>query len=129
MATSLTRQLYRAFLVASSAGLTVALSTATASASGQVTVQTGSPRSEAARVNYWSSTDDFRVSDTKCDGNDVYAQYRRTGASTRTLRNSLGCGSHVDFDRTFTGRQNITYRICVDDAGGDTCSPWHPDHT
>ncbi|MGV9252828.1 hypothetical protein [Streptomyces sp. NPDC003697] len=129
MRTSMTRWFQRGFLITSSTALTIAVVTASASASGQVTVQTGSPRSEAARVNYWSSTDDFRVSDTKCDGNDVYAQYRRAGAATRTLRNSLGCHSHVDFDRSFTGRQNIKYRICVDDAGTDTCSPWRPDHT
>src|SRR4051812_18363724 len=64
---------------------------------------------EAARVNYWSSTDDFRVSDVRCDGESVYAQYERAGASVQTLRNKKGCHSHADFDRRFTNGQTIKY--------------------
>lgn len=85
---------------------------------------------EAARVNYWSSTDDFRVSDTMCDGHSVYAQYQRAGASVRTLRNSKGCHTYADFDRSFTNGQTIKYRICVDvQLDQDNCSSWKWDTT
>jgi hypothetical protein len=60
----------------------------------------------------------------------VYAQYQRAGASTRTLRNSGGCGTHVDFDRNFTNGQTIKYRVCIDYRfNPDYCSPWKWDTT
>ncbi|MFD8280460.1 hypothetical protein ACFV47_14840 [Streptomyces solisilvae] len=85
---------------------------------------------EAARVNYWSSTDDFRLSDIACDGNSVYAQYQRAGASRQTLRNTKGCHTHADFNRSFTNGQSIKYRVCVKVAlEPDNCSAWKWDTT
>jgi hypothetical protein len=67
--------LRRAAVAVCAAGVLSAIAVSPASATGKAQVYTN--QSEAGRVNYWSSTDDFRVSDTKCDGRSVYAQYQR----------------------------------------------------
>ncbi|MGY3676436.1 hypothetical protein [Streptomyces sp. TE33382] len=119
---------YRVGLAAVATGLLSVVAIAPASATGQTSVYTDGR--EAGRVNYWSSTDDFRVSDTKCDGHTVHAEYQRAGASTRKLVNSGGCGTYADYNRSFTGGQSIKYRICVDySVGLDPCSRWKWDTT
>ncbi|MGP4010771.1 hypothetical protein [Streptomyces sp. 4N124] len=123
-----TRNLGRAAVAACAAGVMSVMAMAPASATGQASVYIGSV--ERARVNYWTSTDDFRVSDTSCDDRKVYAQYQRAGAGRVTLHNTNGCGTNVDYYRNFTDGQSIKYRACVNiGAAPDRCGPWKWDTT
>lgn len=109
-------------------GIASVMAVGPASATGKASVYTG--QREAGRVNYWTNTDDFRVSDTSCDGKSVYAQYQRAGASRVTLKNNRGCGTYKDFYRSFTRGQSIKYRVCVDiPAARDICGNWRWDTT
>ncbi|MFG2884671.1 hypothetical protein ACGFYV_20675 [Streptomyces sp. NPDC048297] len=121
------RNLSRAAVAVTSIGVLGILQIGSASASGKTSAY--SMGREAARVTYWSSTDDFRVSDTLCDGHSVYAQYQRAGARMQKLSNSQGCHHYSDFNRSFTGGQTIKYRVCVSLPFGDNCSSWRRDST
>ncbi|MFB7275105.1 hypothetical protein [Streptomyces sp. NPDC056244] len=120
--------LRRAAMVACAAGAISLIAVSPASATGKAQVYTN--QSEAGRVNYWTSSHDFRVSDTKCDGRSIYAQYQRAGAKTQTLRHNGGCRTYKDFARKFTKGQSIRYRACVNiPAGRDICGKWKWDTT
>ncbi|MFE4539315.1 hypothetical protein ACFRKB_30345 [Streptomyces scopuliridis] len=120
--------LRRAAMAACAAGAISLIVVSPASATGKAQVYTN--QSEAGRVTYWTSTDDFRVSDTKCDSRSVYAQYQRAGAKVQTLRHSGGCRTYKDFNRSFTKGQTIKYRACVDiPARDDICGRWKWDTT
>lgn len=122
------RNLTRATVAVASVGVLALLQVGSASATGKTSAW--SQGKEAARVNYWSSTDDFRLSDTLCDGHAVYAQYQRAGASTRTLHDTKGCRTHSDYNGTFTDGQTIKYRVCVNlPFERDNCSSWKWDST
>ncbi|WP_181801909.1 hypothetical protein [Streptomyces shenzhenensis] len=122
------RNLARAAVAVCAVGVVTVMVTVPASATGKASVYTNSV--ERGRVNYWTSTDDFRVSDTSCDGHSVYAQYQRAGAGTVRLNHSGGCGTHTDFNRSFTNGQTIKYRACVNlPAAPDICGPWKWDTT
>ncbi|MFF8908080.1 hypothetical protein [Streptomyces olivaceoviridis] len=98
------------------------------SATGNASVYTNG--TERGRVNYRSGTDDFRVSDTSCDGRSVYTQYQRAGASTVRLNHKGGCGTQVVVDRDFANGQTIKYRVCIDvPVARDICGPWKRDTT
>lgn len=119
----------RAVAAAFAAGTLSLLAATPAAASGFATVHTGTPSTQAGRVHFWSSTDDFRVVDTKCDRRPVYAQYQVRGDVIRTLWNFRGCHTRVDYNRSFAGVQPIRYRVCVANLGPDTCGTWRLDHT
>lgn len=122
------RHLTRAAVAVASIGVLSFLQIGSASATGKTSAYYLGK--EAARVNYLSSTDDFRVSDTLCDGYSSYAQYQRAGATKQTLRNSKGCHTYADFNRSFTGGQTIKYRVCVSiPLEPDNCSSWKWDST
>lgn len=71
-------------------------------------------------AQYDSKTDFAEVCDEEQDGNGVYAQYRQKFGML-TLRDGngskIGCGHATIPDVT-------SFRICEDDAGDDSCSPW-----
>ncbi|MGW5496758.1 hypothetical protein [Streptomyces olivaceoviridis] len=123
-----TRTLARTAVAVCAAGVVSAMATAPASATGNASVYTNG--TERGRVNYWSGTDDFRVSDTSCDGRSVYTEYQRAQGSTVRLHHRGGCGTHVDFHRAFAGGQTIKYRVCIDvPVARDICGPWKRDTT
>jgi len=70
------------------------------------------------------------VKDTKCDGHDVYIQFRvyYPGGSwlSTERRNTTNCntttswtGLYINDARTIRG---VRLHVCVDDWGGDTCT-------
>ena len=106
---------------------------AQAAASSSVWVDTGSPKTRAAEALFNRSNGThgnnawFDVNDTKCDANDVYVEYAINGGSTKTKYNSGGCGTGKGYNLQ-TGHFAISYRVCVDDAGFNTCSGWRGDN-
>ncbi|MEU0693865.1 hypothetical protein ABZ349_07735 [Streptomyces niveus] len=120
--------LRRAAMAACAAGAVSLIAVSPASATDKAQVYTN--QSEAGRVNYWTSSHDFRVSDTKCDGRSVYAQYQRAGATVQTMRHNGGCRTYKDFNRNFTKGQTIKYRACVNiPTLRDICGNWKKDTT
>lgn len=123
------RAFYRSVIALTTVGVLSICDIGTASATGKASVYDRTGR-ESARVNYWSGSDVFRVSDTRCDAMGAYAQYQRAGAQMQTLRNKGGCRTHTDFQRYFTAGQTIKYRVCVaSSVHGPFCSAWKWDTT
>jgi hypothetical protein len=106
---------------------------AQAAASSSVWVDTGSPRTRAAEALFNRSNGThgnkawFDVNDTKCDANDVYVEYSINGGNHVEKYNSGGCGTGKSYNLQ-TGRFAISFRVCVDDAGYNTCSEWRGDN-
>lgn len=61
--------------------------------------------------------------DMEQDGNGVYAQFR-SPSSTVTV--SDGNGSQGGCGNAFVSSSTNQFRVCEDDFGSDTCSPWTP---
>jgi hypothetical protein len=92
-----------------------------ASASGEVQVP-------GARFAFDSRTDQLRLWDTADDGNRVYAVVQYQGR-TVWMYNASGPGS-VETTKLPAGSGNeIVYKVCVDNPGLATCSPWRKDVT
>jgi hypothetical protein len=106
---------------------------ASAAASSSVWVNTGSPKTRAAEALFnrqdaaHANKAWFVVNDTKCDANDVYVEYAINGGSTTTKYNSGGCGTSKSYNLQ-SGHFAISFRVCVDDAGFNTCSEWRGDN-
>ncbi|MGY6651651.1 hypothetical protein ACXIZN_05735 [Amycolatopsis sp. TRM77291] len=71
-------------------------------------------------AQYLADRDFAEVCDEEQDGNGVYAQYRQKNGFL-TLRDNngskIGCGHATIPDVT-------SFRLCEDDAGDDSCTPW-----
>ncbi|RSN11138.1 hypothetical protein DMC63_30300 [Streptomyces sp. WAC 05977] len=71
-------------------------------------------------AQYETTRDFAEVCDEEQDGNGVYAQYRQK-IGFLTLRDDngskIGCGHATIPDVT-------SFRLCEDDAGDDSCTPW-----
>ncbi|MFI6457347.1 hypothetical protein ACIBF6_38050 [Streptosporangium amethystogenes] len=123
----------RAMTILSVLGLSMVIVTgpAQAAASSSVIVNTDGTRAAEAWFNRSNGTHAnnawFDVYDAKCDANDVYVEYTINGDADRTKKyNSGGCGTTRGFNLR-TGQFAISYRVCVDDAGPNTCSEWKGD--
>jgi hypothetical protein len=131
----MSRLMRRASMIAAAAGLATMgiVGPAQAAASSSVWVDTGSPKTRAVEALFYRSNGThgnkawFRVNDTKCDANDVYVEYRIDGGANTEKYNSGGCGTGKEHNLK-TGRFAIVFRVCVDDAGFNTCSEWRGDN-
>jgi hypothetical protein len=94
--------------------------TSVASASGNISIPAGS-------VHYYSSTNTFYVKDLACDNMRVYAHWRTSSSGNNPIVNESGCNTTVNKVVNLANGTRLWYRICVDDAFGDTCSPWRED--
>jgi hypothetical protein len=66
----------------------------------------------------------IRVWDNSCDGHRAYAQYRFGITGTRTFRPATQCGGrYTKYDTSIAGADG-RIRVCINDAGTDTCSRW-----
>lgn len=124
----------RAVSLLSVLGLAMATVTgpAQAAASSSAIVYTNGTRAAEAWFNRSNGTHAnkawFDVYDAKCDANDVYVEYAIDGdPDPDEGRNSGGCGTTKGINLR-TGQFAISYRVCVDDAGYNTCSPWKGDN-
>jgi hypothetical protein len=97
-----------------------------ADASGQV-------NTNGAGAKFVSKGDKFYLWDTKCDGHSVYIEYkldyRRKNGSTGGVdrwKNSQ-CGKMTSFNHNFAEKHTIWYKVCVEDWGTNTCSPFRQD--
>jgi hypothetical protein len=63
--------------------------------------------------------------DLEQDGNGVYAEYNVSGSSS-TFRIGDGNGSQAGCGVATPSRSITRFRVCEDDTGSDTCSPWEP---
>jgi hypothetical protein len=83
-----------------------------------------------AGASFQSKGEKFRLWDNGCDGHPVYILYQRSGATERRLTFSGGCHQLALFDRDFTEKQTILYRVCVDiPFDVDPCSVYKFDRT
>ncbi|RSN55169.1 hypothetical protein DMH01_33145 [Amycolatopsis sp. WAC 04182] len=93
----------------------LALGTSTAEAGTSYLI-----RQELDYAQYETGDDRAGVCDEEQDGNGVYAQYRQKNGFL-TLRDNngskIGCGHATIPDVT-------SFRLCEDDAGDDSCTPW-----
>ena len=129
------RTLRKLALLVAVLGLTMVAVTGSAQAapSSSVWVDTGSPKTRAAEALFNRSNGThgnkawFDVNDTKCDANDVYVEYAINGGGTTLKYNSGGCGTGKGHNLQ-TGGFAISFRVCVDDAGRNTCSGWRGDN-
>jgi hypothetical protein len=94
----------------------------------------GSVQGPGALVEYFSSTNIMKVTDTACDGHAAYANWKTNTGDSGTMWNRNGCGSTVRNTIPNPGNnpangETFFYRACVDDhfIGGDTCSAWKLD--
>ncbi|WP_433382532.1 hypothetical protein [Streptosporangium sp. CA-115845] len=124
----------RAMTILSVLGLAMVTVTgpAQAAASSSAIVNTNGTRAAEAWFNRSNGTHAnkawFDVYDAKCDANDVYVEYAINGDPDPDQKyNSGGCGTTKGFNLQ-TGRFAISYRVCVDDAGYNTCSAWKGDN-
>jgi hypothetical protein len=131
----MTRTSRRIALIAAALGLLVVgpVGSAQAAASSSVWVNSGNPSSRGAEALFNRSNGThgnnawFEVNDTKCDANDVYVEYSINAGSRTTKYNSGGCGTSKSYN-VGTGHFAVSYRVCVDDAGPNTCSGWRGDN-
>ncbi|GII77711.1 hypothetical protein Sru01_26930 [Sphaerisporangium rufum] len=104
---------------------------AQAAASSSSIVKTGGTRAAEAWFNRSDGSHAgkawFDVYDAKCDANDVYVEYQINGGNSQEKYNSGGCGTTKGYNLQ-TGYFAIVYRVCVDDAGYNTCGTWRSDH-
>jgi hypothetical protein len=132
----MSRLMRRTTMIAAATGIaTVSIvGPAQAAPSSSTWIDTGSPKTRAAEALFNRSNGThsnkawFDVNDTKCDANDVYVEYKINGEQDSTSKyNSGGCGTGKGYNLQ-TGRFAIVYRVCVDDAGTNTCSGWRGDN-
>ncbi len=69
----------------------------------------------------WAGYNTITLRDTRCDNNNVYFEYARSGTSSRYYNNG-GCGSERDISLPVGSYKKG--RVCVDDSGWNTCSAW-----
>lgn len=76
---------------------------------------------DGARDYKWASYNAVTLTDNRCDNNDVYFEYARSGTSSRYY-NRGGCYS--DKDIVLPVGSYRKGRVCVDNSGWNTCSAW-----
>ncbi|RSN31169.1 hypothetical protein DMC61_13435 [Amycolatopsis sp. WAC 04169] len=72
-------------------------------------------------AQYDTIRDAAAVCDEEQDGNGVYAEYNHKNGAKLTINDGngskIGCGNAKIPDVT-------SFRVCEDDAGADSCTPW-----
>ncbi|MFC0627409.1 hypothetical protein [Kribbella deserti] len=85
-----------------------------------------SVKGASGELNLWGGR--LTVTDTACDDDSVYANWRTDFGETIKLKNEIGCGFYKLEDLPLPpGKQtDVIWRVCVDKSWptGDLCSGW-----